>query len=131
MTLDGDTLLIIEREFEPVPVSAAERSRVVEAYADTDWQLRPDQIPEHKPAIATFAIDVDGYLWVAPVMGEGEAFDVFDPEGYYLGQIESPVAFVMNAAAPALRIGRDALYGVTRDSLDVEYVVRIRITGRR
>jgi len=50
-------------------------------------------------------------------------WDVFDSEGRYLGVVAMPKRF-----APRLFLG-DQIYGVWRDDLDVQYVVRLRIRG--
>lgn len=53
------------------------------------------------------------------------SLDVFDPEGRYLGQARSNVEIELIYPAPIFR--GDHLYTVTRDTLDVPYVVRARI----
>jgi hypothetical protein len=55
---------------------------------------------------------------------EGRLLDVFDSEGRYLGRVELP--FVMERyPTPLFRNGR--IYAVTRDDLDVPYVVSAMI----
>ena len=48
-------------------------------------------------------------------------YDVFDPEGRYLGTMTPPKDFV-----PVLAQG-EYLYGIQGDDLDVMYVVRLRL----
>ncbi len=48
-------------------------------------------------------------------------WDVFDAEGRYLGVVTMPDRF-----APRLFRG-DHIYGVWRDELDVQYVLRLKI----
>ncbi|UCC73173.1 MAG: hypothetical protein JSV86_01000 [Gemmatimonadota bacterium] len=50
-------------------------------------------------------------------------WDVFDAEGRYLGVVAMPERF-----APKIFRG-DKIYGVWRDNLNVQYVVRLRILG--
>jgi sugar lactone lactonase YvrE len=50
-------------------------------------------------------------------------WDVFDSEGRFLGVVSMPERF-----APRVFVG-DKIYGVWRDELDVQYVVRLRIVG--
>jgi hypothetical protein len=50
-------------------------------------------------------------------------WDVFDSEGRYLGVVTMP----LRIASPLVR--GDNIYGVWRDELDVQYVVRLRIVG--
>ena len=54
---------------------------------------------------------------------EGTGFDVFDPQGRYLGFIRSPVSF----GYPAPVFQGDKVYGVTYGDLGVPYVVVLRI----
>jgi hypothetical protein len=106
-------------------VTAAERQSAVDAYARSDWRLEPGMIPANKPALSTFAVADDGTLWVAPTLAAGSGFDVFDGQGVYLGRVDTSVPIGIGSAS--LRIRRGAIYGVARDSLNVEYLVRMRI----
>ena len=54
----------------------------------------------------------------------GHVFDVFDPDGRYLGPVHLP--FSLSASpAPILRNG--VLWGISRDELDVVSIVRARV----
>lgn len=57
--------------------------------------------------------------WREPVR-----FDVFDPDGTYLGQLEAPRGF---QTYPRPTISGDTVWAVVEDELDVPYVVRFRI----
>ncbi len=50
-------------------------------------------------------------------------WDVFDSEGRFLGVVTMPARY------QPLRFLGDRVYGVWRDELDVEYVMRLRVTG--
>ncbi len=50
---------------------------------------------------------------------------MFDTTGTYLGLLEIDTRL---ADDPALRFKGDLVYGVIRDSLDLPYVVRLRMT---
>ena len=50
-------------------------------------------------------------------------WDVFDAEGRYLGVVTMPERY------QPLRFVGDRVYGVWRDELDVQYVMRVRVTG--
>lgn len=50
-------------------------------------------------------------------------WDVFDPEGRYLGVIELP------CSDRALTFAGDRIYGLWEDELDVQYIVAWRIEG--
>lgn len=143
-------VLRIEREAAPVAVSGAERS---EREARATWQMRTTDpawrwngppIPDVKPYFTNLRVVEDGRIWVqisqpgernpdadttetAPnrppplLYREAQVWDVFAPDGYYLGQVELPIAFTLFAARG------DHVWGVQRDEMDVQYVVRLRI----
>lgn len=131
--LGGDTVRIIEKDFEPAPVTQADREAAMESlgfFSRQGGQVDPSKIPATKPAFTEFLIDDQGYFWFAPGArnsDEGWVFDVFDPEGRYLGRTRSNVRL---GNLSTVRIRGEYLYGVTRDELDVPYVVRARILGR-
>lgn len=136
----GDTLRIVEKAYAPVPVSAAEKDA---ALANLDWFTRQggrvdgSQLPDEHPSYQAFDTDPLGHLWVRPAVprtGEvtpetvyapqAPVFDVFDPEGRFLGAVRSPVPL----AYP--HITATHVYGITVDDLGVQYIVRLRIEGR-
>jgi hypothetical protein len=53
----------------------------------------------------------------------GTAVDAFDSTGVFLARVLLPV----KVQREPLLVRRGVLYGVTRDSLDVPYVVRLRL----
>lgn len=129
----GDTVQIVEKPYRPVAVSAAERAREVEQlqrFVEMGGKVDPARIPSTKPAFGGFFADADGYLWVEPARADGEegsAYDIFDPAGRYLGRVTSQ-AEIRAFTRPVIRDGM--MYAVTRDELEVPYVVRLRIEGR-
>jgi hypothetical protein len=125
--LGGDTVLVIERDVAPVAVSSDEREAVIEELGDYAQHPRMDltRIPEVKPSFRRIMPDDDGNLWV---LREGEGsrwfFDVFQPDGAYLGPIELPVT--PELIPPPLV--RDGLLAVaTTDELGVPYVVMFEV----
>lgn len=64
--------------------------------------------------------DASGYLDVRD-LGSTE-WDVFDAEGRYQGTLTFPDRFTL------LKIADDRVYGVLRDDLDVQHVLRMRVT---
>jgi hypothetical protein len=94
---------------------------------------------EFLPVFASFHTGYQGSLWVQPVQAPGELsdeeielynfiedfgsteWDVFDREGRFLGNVAMPYRFT-----PRYFIG-EKIYGVARDDLDVQYVVRLRV----
>jgi hypothetical protein len=78
-------------------------------------------IPEYLPAYQGLLVDDEGYLWVEGYRLPWENrphWKVFDPDGRWLGTVETPVGL------RPYQIGRDFLLGRHRDHLGVE---RIRV----
>lgn len=127
-TVDGDMTRIIEREFDPVPVTDQEKDEAVENlewFANHGGQVDWSRIPDTKPILSRFTVDPAGRLWVlVNEVGESEGypFDVFDPEGRYLGRMRSPIAF-----DPRTIFRDDEIYGVGSDELGAPQVVRLRL----
>jgi hypothetical protein len=105
-TLEGDTLLTF--------------SFPAEAVMDVS-------LGEPFPVVDRILTDEVGYVYVFPqakdVEEAGTAVDVFDSTGVFLARVLLPVK--VERHQPLVRSG--ALYGVTRDSLDVPHVVRLRL----
>ena len=160
-----DGVLRIERSWEPVPISEAERGyhreRVTRSVRRTqpDWNWNGPPIPESKPPFRAVVAGRDGRIWVQlwsearpvanldhdpqnprsePVSWESPVrYDVFEPDGTYLGVVATPEGFLVSPSEPIF--DGDVVWAVTRDDLDVQRVVRYRIelggpedpTGRR
>ncbi len=136
----GEQVLRIERAFDPIPVSPAERdyhrNLITEdlRWMDPDWEWNGPPIPETKPVFTGLHSGRDGRIWVElsselrdasdPSLGEKVRFDVFEPDGTYLGVVNAPANFT-TAINPVF--DRDYVWAVTRDELDVQRVVRYRI----
>lgn len=126
---DGDTIRTVEKEHTPVPVSGAERDTAVARlkwFRDQGGKVDAGRIPGTKPAFGTVYPDDNGYLWVAPQRagaGARLAFDVFDPDGRYLGFVEPP----LDVNPYALLVRGDVMLAVVADEMDVPRVVRFRI----
>ncbi len=128
--LTGDTLRVVSREYQPVAVTEADIEQSLERFDDflrEGGKVDRSRIPGVKPAFRTLFLDDANRLWVMPMTSndnEGRLLDVFDSEGRYLGRVELP--FVMERyPTPLFRNGR--IYAVTRDDLDVPYVVSAMI----
>jgi hypothetical protein len=134
--LAGDTVRVVEREHRPAAVSAAERDSVI---ASLEEWARPGPnmggrvsgpldyglIPAVKPAFRGMVVDDRGHLWVAATeSGPGGRWDVFDPEGRYLGTVAMELDVF-----PLPRIRGNTVVGVRRDELDVPQVVVYRLEG--
>jgi hypothetical protein len=133
LTHEGDTVRVIERLREAEALSRAER----DSARRQEEQLRRrvvsgslDMETETRPIFHSLAADEEGYLWVTLVSAPEEdrtRLDVFDREGVYLGQLTAPHRLdpLTNVV---IKGGR--LHYVTKDELDVPYVVAAEIRGR-
>jgi hypothetical protein len=128
-TLEGDTSLVIERAYDPVPLPDSTRERAI-AELDPSVTIggatfRADDIPHVYPPFEAFHVSTDGTLWVRRSLADGAAgFDVFASDGRYLGQPEVP------ADLASMRIELSTanhVYAVVTDNLGVHYVVRLAV----
>jgi hypothetical protein len=141
--------LRIERVTEPVRVTRGERNeettRATQSLRRTDpnWRWSGPDIPDTKPAFRGLYAGRDGRIWVMlhqpGVEGDDPAFDpanpnaiedrwkeplafdVFEPDGRYLGRVTGPMGlglFVFEG---------DRVWAVSRDGLGVQRVVRMRV----
>jgi hypothetical protein len=151
----GARMVRFDRDVPAVAVDAAEKAN---AEAISTWSMRQTEagwkwngppIPDTKPLYRSLSVDLDGRIWVLlsqpgeripadqlaarppgdsaprpPVREwrEPTVYDVFGSDGRFLGRVPFPprtTAFVMHG---------DRVWTVTRDSLDVQRVVRYRVT---
>lgn len=147
-----DGVLRIERAYEPVRVSEAERTHRRESTEREigvevpGWTWDGPRIPDRKPVFTELLAGRDGRIWVMlstegrriqnadhdpedplsdPVTwSESTRYDVFEPEGTYLGAVLAPDEF---STHPAPVFDGDHVWAVTTDELGVERVVRYRI----
>lgn len=146
----GSLRRVVGMPSEPQPITDRD-IRAFFAYLDRAWLdagVPPSRLSanhanvhfaEFLPVFSTFHTGYLGSLWVQPVQAPGllsdeeielynfvedfgaSDWDVFDSEGRFLGEVRMPSRF-----SPRIFIG-DRIYGVARDDLDVQYVVRLRI----
>lgn len=92
------------------------------------WGLPSNALPRYKAVLTSFHVARDGGLWVwNPHVGQTWGrWEVFDGNGYHLGQAATPVLL---AAEPRPVFGPGTITGVTRDDAGVQYVVRLRVHG--
>ena len=97
-------------------------------FTDQGGKVDRGRIPDAKPAVQGFFVTDDGYLWVSATRADtsetNRVFEIFDPEGRYLGELRLPFAMLSN---PAPLLGRDRIVAVTQDEFGVPYIVRARI----
>ncbi|MEJ2215776.1 MAG: hypothetical protein P8099_04085 [Gemmatimonadota bacterium] len=151
--LEPGGVVRIRKDWQPVAVTSGEKDNA-EARATynmrqmkPDWKWNGPAIPDTKPPISGVLVGADGRIWVqvpqpgveipgVPEVKAGEeplqrwrepvAFDVFEPDGTYLGRVNAPDGF-RRYPNPIFR--DDHVWAITRDSLDVEYVVRFRLSA--
>lgn len=130
-TLGGDTARIVERDVGPPPVTQEDRERALEGlewFTDQVGPIDTGEFPDRKPFFSGVLPADDGHLWVARYAPAGSGwriFDVFDPEGRYLGEMQAPIAISPHPVRPVIQDGY--LNAVVRDELDVQYFVRFEI----
>ncbi len=100
---------------------------------------------QRMPAFAQLLWSSDGHLWARrydhldaiaffdysrlvqselPEFADPRHWEVFDPNGAYLGSVETPPRFT------AYEVGPDWILGVWRDELDISYVRIYSVSGR-
>lgn len=134
-SLRGDTTLVLERSWEPVPVPEAERDSAIGRIRkdileyggtiDQDWS----RVPGEKAPIEQLFVSDDGQLWVRTASRDSLIrFDIFERDGVRAGSAATRLPLV-SYLAPIVR--GDRMWGVVRDESDVEYVVRARMRAAR
>jgi hypothetical protein len=129
LSLDGDTLLVMERAYEPISVSDSTRERTVREFQREGYSAAegfdPGEVPRVYPPFDQIWEATDGSLWVRrPLDGGAMGLDVFTPDGIYLGEVAVPDDF---GRMLIHHITPEHMYAVARDELDVPYVVRLAI----
>lgn len=129
LTEAGDTVRIIERPgLSRTPVTPAERSEAIEGlewFTSQGGRIDPARIPNEKPYFRTFHVDDGGRLWVLRTTAAADTvtrFDLFDSDGRFLGRLPTFTDF---GSTPIF--DGDHIWGTSRDSLGVQYIVRGRI----
>lgn len=144
---EGGLERVVTRPWEPKPITESDRDRLRDALRETMRQqgAPPNTIEtflgnagfaDRYPAFARFIGGPDGTVWVQRVItadklpdrglrdpqdfGSGE-WDVFDRRGRYLGETSFPERF------QPLEWKGDRVYGVFRDELDIQHVVRLQL----
>lgn len=95
-------------------------------FVDAGGNLDRSRIPDAKPPFDGFFFSPDGYMWVVPGQGTGEPvrFDIFDPQGKYLGRITGAER-LLPVPAPVIRGG--AFAAVAQDEAGVPFVLVMRV----
>ncbi len=150
---EGNLQRIVTKPAEPAPVTERDKEMMWEVI---EQQVRAAVPPESFigfmqqtrqsidfadffPAFVSMSIGPNGSIWVQHLRPPAEVaeeesetydmiqdigsrdWDVFDPDGRYLGVVTMPPRFT-----PRIILG-GKIYGLSRDDLDVQYVMRLRI----
>jgi hypothetical protein len=153
----------VSRPWEPLVASDEERAvfkagqtvAMNESGTFERWSWTGPDLPAQRPAYQRLIPAADGRVWVwpsqptAPIDLPPErppgaprvwylerrtgAFDVFDPDGRWVGAVRLPpqFAYVPWPETPDPYIRGDTVWGVTMDSLEVEYPTRFEVVWRR
>jgi hypothetical protein len=147
---DG-TELRIERDTPPVAVQQAEADAAVERTTrsmrnlDENWKWDAPRPPANKPAFSDVRVAEDDRIWVrvprpgvrqepdpdarpddrgrmpVAVWAEPLVYEVFEPDGTLIGAVRLPDRFRL------WTMRGNSAWGVQRDELDVQYIVRLRV----
>jgi hypothetical protein len=150
---EGALRRIVTKPAEPAPVTERDKKMMWEVIEQQVRSLVPPEsfmefmeqtrqlvgFADFFPAFVSMSIGPNGSIWVQHLRPHAEVtdeeletydmtqdigsrdWDVFDPDGRYMGVVTMPPRFTP-------RIILDGkIYGVWRDGLDVQYVMRLRI----
>jgi hypothetical protein len=148
----GELPVRVERASELVPVTPGEaaeaRDRITTNMRRSfpSWRWNGPDIPQTKAAYSDLLVGEDGRIWVLvsvpsvevedplydpsdpnsikDTWDEPVAFDVFEPDGTFLGHVQAPPDF---SVSPTPRFEGEYVWGVTRDEFDVQRFVRYRM----
>jgi hypothetical protein len=127
------------REFDPPPVSSAERAAALDGPDVQELRAAAGaagiaelsgRIPTRKPHLRGFFLDEVGNVWIMPAVGgagtTASPIEIYRPDGTPTG-----AAHLQLEADPRPRVRGGILVGVVRDELAVESVVLYRIANPR
>ncbi len=150
----SDPIISIRRAVPDLPISEEQRSAERAGVESVMRQLDPGarftgpDIPRTKPAYKDLRVGEDGTIWVfvsmpgqrdmpdppaSPAPGSGPVlprwrepavWDVFEPDGRYIGRVSKPTNVTI------LRMSRDRVWGTLADEDGVQLVKRFRIDWR-
>lgn len=130
----GRAILTIRRRYSAIEIADSIRVAALESFRQqyTTGDMPPagiglGMVPREYPPFVDFQVSTDGHLWVRRTLAGGvSGFDVFGPDGRYLGQPEMPVG--LRAASMEVELITDqSIYAIDTDHLGVDYVVRLDI----
>ena len=149
-----DHVLRIERTVDPVPVAAEERTDLRRIATENmvrnfpGWTWNGPEVPTSKPPFRNIFASSDGKIWVLlsrpgvkdpdlqsdddgnarafsiSPWSEPVVFDVFEPDGRYLGEVTAPDGF-LTSPEPVIR--GDTVWATAEDADGVRYVKRYEL----
>ena len=127
---EGDTIRVIEREHDAVPLGDAEWEAGLEPFRSfvEEWptascQPRSPSKPERKPAISNLLVDLRGRVWVETSTERGDRWEIFAGDGSLIGSLPS---FPGSASTPPYLSSHRIVY-VIEDSVGVQRVQVLEI----
>lgn len=128
-SLDGDTLLVFTLPATPVPVPQSEVDETIASIREAGGTPPGhEEFVMERPVVTKVVTDRGGLVYVFPQepgVGTGEAVDVFEKSGRYLGRMDFAAPVLVDRPAPY--VTRDHMYVVENDEVGVPFVVRYRI----
>lgn len=121
----GDTIRIVETSHRRAEFDQVDRSTIAEGLREAG--ISRGDVELVRPVVQRIDVMDDGHILVGIIEQVGEissTFDVFDPEGFFLGTIDLGLT-IANSNLPAL-VG-DTVVAVTAGELDLPYLVRVTI----
>jgi len=116
-----------ELQLSPQEIDSTRQSMFVDGLPPEIMDLLEGvEIPASKPAYSKLLIDQGGFVWAAEYYARGGPegavdWNVFAPNGEWLGSVETPARFNV------FEVGPDYLLGVKRDEMGVEHVQILRL----
>ena len=117
----SDTTLAVELRRPTPRLEGRERDSLGAA-----WGLPSSALPRYKAVLESFHVARDGRVWAwnPHVHQTWGRWEVFDRNGYHLGQVAAPVVL---SPSPSPVFGHGTITGVTTDDRGVQHVVRLRV----
>jgi hypothetical protein len=123
---EGKITKKVRREYDPVPITAAEKKEFEEKYAEPLSHGMSIKFRNNYPVFRGIFVDENGHVLVKTYevdkTGKG-LYDVFDAEGRYLAKVTLKANLSEQSAWR-----KDKLYTIEMDNLDYPTVVRYRVT---
>lgn len=123
LDLHGDTVRLIERDYEPVPVSDEQRRAALDSLPG-GADLSEDRIPAVHPPVDALLPGRDDIWMKRRTAVDRTGYDVFDGVGRYLGELRADLP--LDRFTQMDRRG-DTVVGVLLGPLDVPHVLKLEV----